>query len=194
MPSARGGVPERPNGTGCKPVASSFGGSNPPAPTRSGCCCKWGPSARPFARWSNPGGSVSANRSEAVAVGHGRSPHTREIDLAIARDGRRMSGAPWVFGGGPGVSAHGLVDSSVRLRLPVTPSQVSVSVSSSRSRSEPAAPGNCGRARRRARAAARARGPGRLPPTLGAAAASPPACMVVEPICAVPASRIVASR
>src|SRR6266498_501267 len=27
-----GGVPERPKGTGCKPVGSAFGGSNPPAP------------------------------------------------------------------------------------------------------------------------------------------------------------------
>ena len=30
---ARGGVPERPKGTGCKPVGSAYGGSNPPAPT-----------------------------------------------------------------------------------------------------------------------------------------------------------------
>src|SRR3954468_6257441 len=29
---ARGGVPERPKGTGCKPVGSAYGGSNPPAP------------------------------------------------------------------------------------------------------------------------------------------------------------------
>jgi hypothetical protein len=29
----RGGVPERPKGTGCKPVGSAYGGSNPPAPT-----------------------------------------------------------------------------------------------------------------------------------------------------------------
>src|SRR5580765_5886766 len=29
-----GGVPERPKGTGCKPVGSAYGGSNPPAPTR----------------------------------------------------------------------------------------------------------------------------------------------------------------
>ena len=28
-----GGVPEWPKGTGCKPVGSAFGGSNPPAPT-----------------------------------------------------------------------------------------------------------------------------------------------------------------
>src|SRR5437868_14849700 len=27
-----GGVPERPKGTGCKPVGSAYGGSNPPAP------------------------------------------------------------------------------------------------------------------------------------------------------------------
>src|SRR6266545_7525131 len=32
-PSAQGGVPERPKGTGCKPVGSAYGGSNPPAPT-----------------------------------------------------------------------------------------------------------------------------------------------------------------
>src|SRR6266498_4524791 len=31
--SAQGGVPERPKGTGCKPVGSAYGGSNPPAPT-----------------------------------------------------------------------------------------------------------------------------------------------------------------
>ncbi len=30
-----GGVPERPKGTGCKPVGSAYGGSNPPAPTFS---------------------------------------------------------------------------------------------------------------------------------------------------------------
>src|SRR5919204_5625595 len=30
-----GGVPERPKGTGCKPVGSAYGGSNPPAPTPS---------------------------------------------------------------------------------------------------------------------------------------------------------------
>jgi hypothetical protein len=29
-----GGVPERPKGTGCKPVGSAYGGSNPPAPTQ----------------------------------------------------------------------------------------------------------------------------------------------------------------
>jgi hypothetical protein len=28
-----GGVPEWPKGTGCKPVGSAYGGSNPPAPT-----------------------------------------------------------------------------------------------------------------------------------------------------------------
>ena len=32
MAPARGGVPERPKGTGCKPVGSAYGGSNPPAP------------------------------------------------------------------------------------------------------------------------------------------------------------------
>jgi hypothetical protein len=31
-----GGVPERPKGTGCKPVGSAYGGSNPPAPTLHG--------------------------------------------------------------------------------------------------------------------------------------------------------------
>ena len=34
MPGAPGGVPERPKGTGCKPVGSAYGGSNPPAPTK----------------------------------------------------------------------------------------------------------------------------------------------------------------
>jgi hypothetical protein len=29
-----GGVPEWPKGTGCKPVGSAYGGSNPPAPTK----------------------------------------------------------------------------------------------------------------------------------------------------------------
>src|SRR3954465_12282272 len=33
---APGGVPERPKGTGCKPVGSAYGGSNPPAPTLTG--------------------------------------------------------------------------------------------------------------------------------------------------------------
>src|SRR5205809_779704 len=32
-PRSPGGVPERPKGTGCKPVGSAYGGSNPPAPT-----------------------------------------------------------------------------------------------------------------------------------------------------------------
>src|SRR3712207_5392976 len=31
-PPSPGGVPEWPKGTGCKPVGSAFGGSNPPAP------------------------------------------------------------------------------------------------------------------------------------------------------------------
>src|SRR5436309_246639 len=31
-----GGVPERPKGTGCKPVGSAYGGSNPPAPISAG--------------------------------------------------------------------------------------------------------------------------------------------------------------
>ena len=35
MPSP-GGVPERPKGTGCKPVGSAYGGSNPPAPIAAG--------------------------------------------------------------------------------------------------------------------------------------------------------------
>ena len=34
MRRARGGVPERPKGTGCKPVGSAYGGSNPPAPIK----------------------------------------------------------------------------------------------------------------------------------------------------------------
>jgi hypothetical protein len=33
MRALQGGVPERPKGTGCKPVGSAYGGSNPPAPT-----------------------------------------------------------------------------------------------------------------------------------------------------------------
>ena len=42
--SSPGGVPERPKGTGCKPVGSAYGGSNPPAPTplypsRNRCVC-----------------------------------------------------------------------------------------------------------------------------------------------------------
>src|SRR5437773_11936469 len=32
-----GGVPERPKGTGCKPVGSAYGGSNPPAPITRQC-------------------------------------------------------------------------------------------------------------------------------------------------------------
>ena len=33
--AAPGGVPERPKGTGCKPVGSAYGGSNPPAPIQA---------------------------------------------------------------------------------------------------------------------------------------------------------------
>src|SRR5947207_1444863 len=47
-PPPPGGVPERPKGTGCKPVGSAYGGSNPPAPTTSfwrllqpGCSATW---------------------------------------------------------------------------------------------------------------------------------------------------------
>ena len=36
MRPLHGGVPERPKGTGCKPVGSAYGGSNPPAPTWEG--------------------------------------------------------------------------------------------------------------------------------------------------------------
>jgi hypothetical protein len=32
MRALQGGVPEWPKGTGCKPVGSAYGGSNPPAP------------------------------------------------------------------------------------------------------------------------------------------------------------------
>ncbi len=32
-PESVGSVPERPKGTGCKPVGSAYGGSNPPRPT-----------------------------------------------------------------------------------------------------------------------------------------------------------------
>ena len=35
IPALSEGVPERPKGTGCKPVGSAYGGSNPPAPIRS---------------------------------------------------------------------------------------------------------------------------------------------------------------
>ena len=35
MPVLPGGVPERPKGTGCKPVGSAYGGSNPPAPIQA---------------------------------------------------------------------------------------------------------------------------------------------------------------
>jgi hypothetical protein len=38
-PASPGGVPERPKGTGCKPVGSAFGGSNPPAPILSRTAC-----------------------------------------------------------------------------------------------------------------------------------------------------------
>ena len=40
-----GGVPERPKGTGCKPVGSAYGGSNPPAPIPPGSPAA--PPARP---------------------------------------------------------------------------------------------------------------------------------------------------
>src|SRR5262249_60551736 len=49
--AAPGGVPEWPKGTGCKPVGSAYGGSNPPAPTRFAAA----PLARLLASRGEPG-------------------------------------------------------------------------------------------------------------------------------------------
>src|SRR5207302_329275 len=59
-----GGVPERPKGTGCKPVGSAYGGSNPPAPIHSftaGCRAR----ARCPTAGSPPGTGRSGRRSPA---------------------------------------------------------------------------------------------------------------------------------
>ena len=75
MPGAPGGVPERPKGTGCKPVGSAYGGSNPPAPTVM------------LARaWKSC--NFRARLLRLVVSGHGQSPHPRQ---AAAHRGPRKS-------------------------------------------------------------------------------------------------------
>src|ERR1043165_7034000 len=60
-PPFPGGVPEGPKGTGCKPVGSAYGGSNPPAPT-----------SRPWPRRlraAEPPSSVARLEPEALSPG-----------------------------------------------------------------------------------------------------------------------------
>ena len=77
MPGAPGGVPERPKGTGCKPVGSAYGGSNPPAPTV-------------FPAHGTPRISALA-LSVIAASGHGKA-RTRDEPLLVA--GRAKSTSP----------------------------------------------------------------------------------------------------
>ena len=69
-----------------------------------------------------------------------RACRRRSSAAPSRRDDQRLT-LRWVRRTISIIDSHGLVDSSVRFRLPLTPSRVSVSVSSIPSRSEPAAPG-----------------------------------------------------
>src|SRR6476619_4754648 len=70
MRALQGGVPERPKGTGCKPVGSAYGGSNPPAPTHSPCAAvvlrrQYRSKQRPMAE---PTSTAARRPAAAVAV------------------------------------------------------------------------------------------------------------------------------
>src|SRR5262249_29837004 len=75
-PALPGGVPERPKGTGCKPVGSAYGGSNPPAPIFSyaGEHLRFSPAGpSPTAFFRRVGGLVSSGVSQRVR-GFGEPP------------------------------------------------------------------------------------------------------------------------
>src|SRR6185312_10433895 len=82
-----GGVPEWPKGTGCKPVGSAYGGSNPPAPTslgvtqRHGCCVTPRLSEKLASAPKNQKRRISM---EAVSAGEPRRfDHLREHSIGL---------------------------------------------------------------------------------------------------------------
>src|SRR6266545_7606909 len=91
---ARGGVPEWPKGTGCKPVGSAFRGSNPLSPMtiRLGRCRSAAASGRALSR------SGLAGRGPA----------------ALAAGGLLLSGGPALLRAGPGARRAGLLPASAR--------------------------------------------------------------------------------
>src|SRR6478752_8615292 len=86
--AAPGGVPERPKGTGCKPVGSAYGGSNPPAP---------------IALQRGPGAALLASRGKPVSpVGpllgcwaRGRARHCSRLTRSAPR--RKGFFLSWAF-------------------------------------------------------------------------------------------------
>jgi hypothetical protein len=94
--SLPGGVPEWPKGTGCKPVGSAYGGSNPPAPIRTDACrsvcrsagirscARRGPSFRRST--IRPDGSAVACPSAGAKAPYGaaRSAGTSRSDITLA--------------------------------------------------------------------------------------------------------------
>src|SRR5205814_4834659 len=72
-----GGVPERPKGTGCKPVGSAYGGSNPPAPTPDPSPARL---RRAMTTWV---GSSSAERGWARARHVGRGDGRSKVSLRL---------------------------------------------------------------------------------------------------------------
>jgi hypothetical protein len=92
-----------------------------------------GSTARPLRCRAAPTVGPPASPGRCISPG----PASQPARMRVAHIPPLLShGASWRT-----IDSHGFVDSSVRFRLPRTPSRVSVSVSSIPSRSEPAAPG-----------------------------------------------------
>jgi hypothetical protein len=66
-----GGVPEWPKGTGCKPVGSAYGGSNPPAPT---------PASPHVPRWAGDANSMPVLADVKVLPEHLAETRCRLVD------------------------------------------------------------------------------------------------------------------
>jgi hypothetical protein len=77
-------VPERPKGTGCKPVGSAYGGSNPPAPTPAKDSNTLAAiSEDPGLRVVDRGDNI-APRKIVYALHRGRLVERAEVDLTSA--------------------------------------------------------------------------------------------------------------
>ena len=81
-----GGVPERPKGTGCKPVGSAYGGSNPPAPTSFLPACSRVALAAPIGSALVPlGRRTSLGRAQRPAPHKERAGNAASYDRAVER-------------------------------------------------------------------------------------------------------------
>src|ERR1043166_4311521 len=87
MALPQGGVPERPKGTGCKPVGSAYGGSNPPAPTRCAGSCSSRSSSSPSA--AEAGGHASVETRTVAPGGFALEDHWTMGDARAALDDGR---------------------------------------------------------------------------------------------------------